>query len=210
MAIARRTADDCFDAFLGHVRQLVGDVLTRRYPMLCPRPPKGRRQNVRTLSFANAVHDHAVPLDTRDHGTVYLYLAQELTAKQEGGQDFVLRTQRYWYKLYGKSPSLDDDAIVRWEYVRPTSRVHATPCRHHVQFGKMVEPHPLGESKFNFTRFHIPSGWVTIEEVCRFLICEFGIAPPCGDDWPRILADAESRFYSSFTNRGGSGYPPNP
>ena len=204
MAITGRTPDDCFAQFLGHVSKLVANMLTQRYPMQCLRPPKGRRDtNKRTLSFVSD-DDNAIPLVTREHGTLYLYLAQELWTEELARNSYKLRTIRYWYKLYAQSPSVDDDAIVRWEYAK-VAPVHSTSCRHHVQFGKMVTPLPLGGSVFNFEHFHMPTGWVMLEEICRFLICEFGVEPPCGDEWPRVLSEGEDAFYGGFTNRGGSG-----
>jgi hypothetical protein len=199
MAITGRTPNDCFDQFLQHVQQLVSQMLSPTYQLLCPRVTTPRR----TLTFANKPALNAIPLKTRAHGTIYLYMAQELTTEpHEAG--FVLRTKKYWYKLYDQSPVIGDDAIVRWEYAS-AARIHDTHCRHHVQFGKMLKPLPIGGSTFDFTRFHMPTGWVTMEEICRFLVCEFEIAPPCGAAWPSVLAASEDHFYSKATDRGASG-----
>lgn len=203
MAITGRKPDDCFNQFLEHVRALVSKMLPTDCPMLCPRGPKAGAQQLRILRFANPSAHHAIPLETRAHGTVYLYLAQELTTEpHEDG--FALRTKKYWYKLYEQSPAENDDAIVRWEYAS-ADPIHNTPCRHHVQFGKMVKPYPLGSSVFDFTRFHMPTGWVTMEEICRFLVCEFGVEPPCGAEWPNVLAAGEDHFFGKATNRGAAG-----
>jgi hypothetical protein len=204
MAITGRTPDECFDRFLGHVRPLVTEMMPTKCPMRCPRPGKGLPTDRRTLAFANEQHDDAVQLETR-FGTAYLYMMQELCAVPEGRREFRLRTIGYAYKLYAESPTLEGDSVVRWEYVAAKAG-HAGPCRHHVQFGKMVTEVPFGTGSFNFTRFHMPTGWVLMEEVFRFLVTELGVKPPCGDRWPEVLRESENAFYKGFTDKGGSGY----
>jgi hypothetical protein len=46
-----------------------------------------------------------------------------------------------------------------------------------------------------------PTGWVTIEEVIRFLIVDLGMSPPCGDDWPNVVRESERKFYEDFTGK---------
>jgi hypothetical protein len=204
MPITGRTPQECVDEFLAHVSVLASKMLTSRYQMRCPRGPKHDRNPPRTLRFENPTARNAIPLKTREHGTIYLYMAQHLTTEPDPN-GYVLRTKKYEYKIYERPPTIDDDdAIVRWEYAS-ANKVHDTHCRHHVQFGKMVKPYPVGDSTFDFTRFHMPTGWVTMEEICRFLVCEFGIEPPCGADWPNVLAAGEDHFYNKATDRGAAG-----
>jgi hypothetical protein len=200
MAITARTANECFERFRGHVGALVGEMLPTNCPMLCMR---GKAQEKRTLSFSCPDTMDAVPLETSAHGTIYLYMAQELQTFPEGRQHR-LSTVKYWYKLYTDDPSIKDDAFVRWEYetVAPGSTGHP---RHHMQFGKMVRPQSFGAGEFDFTRFHMPTGWVTMEEIFRFLVHEFGVQPPCGERWPSVLGESEEAFYKSFTDKGASG-----
>ena len=42
---------------------------------------------------------------------------------------------------------------------------------------------------------------MTMEEVIRFLIIELGVKPPCGDDWPSVLATSERAFFEQFTGK---------
>jgi hypothetical protein len=93
---------------------------------------------------------------------------------------------------------------VRWEYATAAPG-SSGPCRHHMQFGKMVAVQRFGSGQFDFTRFHMPTGWVTLEEVFRFLVHEFGVQPPCGVRWPAVLRDSERAFYQNFTDKGASG-----
>lgn len=203
MAITGRTPEECFERFRAHVGALVKEMVPTHCPMLCKRPPKHKPQDRRTLSFACPDSMDAVPLSTREHGTIYLYMAQELRTFAENGQQR-LRTVAYWYKLYTEASLLDDDAVVRWEYAQapPGS---AGPCRHHMQFGKMVPNLPFGSGEFHFTRLHLPTGWVTMEEVFRFVVHEFGVQPPCGESWSKILRESEDAFYAGSTDKGASG-----
>lgn len=203
MPITGRTPEDCFDQFRTHVGALVAEMLPTECPMLCLRPAKKLPQDRRTLAFRCPDSMDAVPLETREHGTVYLYAAQELRTFAEAGQQR-LRTVAYWYKLYTEDSLLNDDAVVRWEYASATPGT-AGPCRHHVQFGKMVPPVAFGSGTFDFTRFHMPTGWVTMEEVFRFLVHELGVDPPCGTRWPDVLQASERAFFGGFTDKGASG-----
>ncbi len=47
----------------------------------------------------------------------------------------------------------------------------------------------------------MPTGWVTIEEVIRFLIVDLELKPPCGDDWPSTLAESERAFFEEFASK---------
>lgn len=178
MAITARTSDECFERFRKHVGGLVADMLPTSCPMICQRPAKRLPQDRRVLRFACGDSD-AVRLETRGHVPVYLYIAQELQTSLEGGQQR-LRTVAYWYKLYTEASLAEDDAVVRWEYAAAAPG-SGGPCRHHVQFGRMVVGVPFGSGVFDFTRFHMPTGWVTMEEVFRFLVHELGVEPPCGE-----------------------------
>lgn len=204
MAITGRTPDDCFDRFVEHVGPLVSSMLPTKSPMRCPRPAKGLPQDRRVLAFANSQYDDAVPLKTR-FGTAYLYLMQELLAEQQADSQYRLRTVAYAYKLFSESPTLEGDAVIRWEYVSAAFG-HSGPCRHHVQFGKMLPELPFGTGSFNLTRFHMPTGWVLMEEVFRFLVYEFDVKPPCGARWPDVLRDSEKAFFQGFTDKGASGH----
>ena len=59
----------------------------------------------------------------------------------------------------------------------------------------------------DLNRLHLPTGWITIEEVLRFLIEDLGMKPPCGDSWARRLAESERAFYERFVSRR---YPKDP
>jgi hypothetical protein len=105
-----------------------------------------------------------------------------------------LATRQYWYRI---QPQPDGRAVIRWEYDRDTdSNRHA---RHHVQIRSTAE---LGNGDhLDLDKLHTPTGWVTIEEVARFLVHDLGVTPPCGDSWPKVLAASERAFYEDFTSK---------
>jgi hypothetical protein len=147
------------------------------------------------LSFHHGDDPITVPLKTRDHGTVHFYVGQLLRTEKEGKQ-YRLSTHAYWYRLQS-DPSLAAHAAIRWEYEREfeAGKRH---CRHHVQQRAHVE---LGTSRLDLNKAHVPTGWVTIEEVIRFLLVDLGVRPPCGSTWPEVLAHSERKFYEDFTSK---------
>jgi hypothetical protein len=210
MAIYGRTPNECFDLYREHIAELVAKVVPTKCPMRLEKGLLGRR----TLTFQNQPADDAVPLQTRGNGTVYLYMAQELLTIEEkarpAGERHRLRTSAYWYKLYSSPPvEVDADAVVRWEY-KATERALPGECRHHMQFGRIDGRNvALGKGSMDVARVHLPTGWVLMEHVFRFLIHEFGVQPPCRDEWPRVLQESEDKFFGTFTGKGGQGYNPN-
>ena len=169
MPIVERTARNAFRRFRTHVRALVQATL--------PVPPHIRldvdiRENTGKLEFVKGDGvPAALPLDTRDHGILYLTLTQILTAQRELTK-YRLRTREYAYRLLEQ----DDpraNAVVRWEYDSEAPK-HGW-CRHHVQFTVGTR---LGPAVLDLNRVHTPTGWVTIEELIRFLIHELGVTSP--------------------------------
>ncbi|MBI4601508.1 MAG: hypothetical protein HY721_06035 [Planctomycetes bacterium] len=132
-----------------------------------------------------------VPLKASS-GPLHFYLSQMLEAVEEKGE-YRVRTHRYWYKLYAK-PGLREHAILRWEYDSELSPDQPRECRHHVQLAAHLPGIGL-----DLNRAHVPTGWVPIEEVIRFLIVELGVKPPCGESWPEKLAASERLSHVQFT-----------
>lgn len=204
MPITGGTPHECFNEFREHVAGLVQKIVPTRCPI---RFTDQLSRHRRTLSFVNAADNDAIPIDT-SHGKVFLYVAQSLTVAEDkdvpASARYRLRTVQYWYKLYGSSPRLrKEEAVARWEYasVRAPNSSH---CRHHIQFGrresKGIEV-PFGTGTLDLNRVHLPTGWVLIEEVFRFLIHELEMRPPCGPEWANVLHDSESKFYDRFTSK---------
>jgi hypothetical protein len=59
---------------------------------------------------------------------------------------------------------------------------------------------PLGDHCLDLNRVHIPTGWVLLEEVLRFLVIELG-ARPAQVEWDSVLQKSESAFFTQFTSK---------
>jgi len=71
-------------------------------------------------------------------------------------------------------------------------------CWRHIQMPHIASM-PQGE--LNFNKIHIPSGYVVIEDVIRFLITDLGVKPPCGSTkWHQKLVDSEKNSSASSTH----------
>jgi hypothetical protein len=193
MPIIERTPNECFNTFAEHLRGLVAATVTDRYP-LATVPANARM----ILSFRQEI-PVAVPIETA-YGRLYFYLGQALEAVDDPA-GYRLKTRQYWYRIQ-LDENLQSQAALRWEYDATTAADHY--ARHHAQLSTAVE---LGDATLDLNKAHLPTGWVTIEEVIRFLIVDLGMSPPCGDDWPNVVRESERKFYEDFT---GKRYTPAP
>jgi hypothetical protein len=187
VAITGRTSAECVGTFKEHVGALVAATVTNTYPLLA------RTDRTNTILGFRQGGVIAIPLETR-FGRLYFYLSQSLEAVTEA-DGFRLRTRQYWYRIQ-TDPSPKAQALVRWEYDAETSKQRY--ARHHVQIRANL---PVGEADLDLNKAHVPTGWVTMEEVIRFLIVDLGVAPPCGDSWPEKLHESEEKFYTDFTSK---------
>jgi hypothetical protein len=121
-------------------------------------------------------------------GGLFLAVAQDLAVEQQPDKTWRLRTVRYSYHvLDGSSP--DSGWIIRWEYVSHSRRRDEHP-RHHVHIPTVLDT-PAG--KIDLNKLHLSTGWVTIEEVIRFLIAEVGVKPKA-ENWDEELIKSEELF----------------
>jgi hypothetical protein len=188
MPIIERTPYECFNAFAEHLRGLVAATVTERYPLSTV--PANERM---ILSFREEI-PVAVPIETAAYGRLYFYLGQALEAVVHP-EGYRLKTRQYWYRIQ-LDGDLKSQAALRWEYDATTAIDDY--ARHHAQLSTAVA---LGGGKLDLNRAHLPTGWVTIEEVIRFLIVDLGMSPPCGDDWPNVVRESERKFYEDFTGK---------
>lgn len=138
-----------------------------------------------------------IPLRTK-YGKLFFHLAQNVEAVQLGkAKQYQVRTLAYWYRLQA-TPSLKDEALLRWEYGRLDPKVADHP-RHHLQAPATIA---CGKNELDLNKLHTPSGWVTIEELLRFLIFELEVkaATP---EWPALLAQSEIVFFREFSAKTG-------
>jgi hypothetical protein len=193
--ITGSTREECFSRFFIHLRDLLSKTVETATPFLEMQEGKSRS----VVSFRENGPATA-EIKTR-FGKLYLYVAQALEAEEQGreagskGERFRLRTVQYWYRLQA-APGIHEPALIRWEYDTHTPRHRQ--CRHHVQFESSLR---VGKKKLDMNKLHLPSGWVTVEEVIRFLIHDLDAHPPCGAKWPQVLIKSERAFYEDFTSK---------
>jgi hypothetical protein len=176
MPLTARTPREAFHTFQDHLNGILNKVLTRyrlRFAL------SGTKQEQASLVFFSPQGiPVAVPLRPSPW---FLYLGQEVkvVAEEKG---YVLQTLKYAYRIQ-RSPSLQEEAEVRFEYVSREAEPIACYPRHHVQFHRDYQEVRRG---FAPNRLHIPTGGVTIEDVIRFLITDLGV-PPLADQWEEEL-----------------------
>lgn len=191
MPIIERTARRCFDVFLDHLRAVVAATVTDRYQI---GEILGSKTKTRTIVCFREKEPIEVPIDTR-FGRLYFYLGQALEA-EEHPEGYQLRTRQYWYRLQ-PTEGWGEQAAIRWEYDWDTHR--ARHPRHHTQLHGELDLGP--GAKLDLDKAHLPTGWVTFEEVIRFLIVDLEMKPPCGDKWPDLLEESERVFFEEFTGK---------
>ena len=84
--------------------------------------------------------------------------------------------------------------MIRFEYIShdlaEKEKRKKNWCRHHVQFHSAYDK---VRSDFLPNKYHIPTGWVTIEEVIRFLVTDLGVRP-LTKKWDEELRKSEEQF----------------
>jgi len=202
MPIEAKTAEECFKKYEGFLKELICPILTTQHIFkIFINDTSG------DLRFPRGDEAISIPVETRLLGTLYLFLRQFLKAKKDESKGkFVLYTTRYFYRL-SEIDDEDREPLVRWEYERRDSEVNVLSCRHHIHIHAPISKHTSTNRDWPMRKFYFPCGWVTIEEVLRFLITDLGFTPLCDQrkgpnepkEWPVILAESEKKFYWDFT-----------
>lgn len=150
------------------------------------------------IGFRDGGDTSSAPLKTR-YGPMDLYLGQICDAVEEANKQLRLRTINYGY---GLQPHGMDEPLFRWEYIRyPAS--DSVYCRHHLQGLITLEITDDRDHKhaINLNHWHLPTGWVAIEEVIRFCIVDLGVKP-LSETWDQVLRESHETFRSSSTHMG--------
>jgi hypothetical protein len=188
--IVGRTPHECFEHFREHLAKLLGQTVKTRIPILAHEVGGAAH-----VGFRQGEEPVTVPIET-NCGRLYLWIAQQVQTELHEAKH-VLRTTKYWYRLQAKAGG-DEKALIRWEFDR-TLTGGRKPPRHHVQQDATIK---ISERLyFDLDKLHLPTGWVTIEEVLRFLIHDLGMKPPCGSGWPKVIEDSEAVFREQFSTR---------
>jgi hypothetical protein len=186
--ILERTARQAAAVFRDHLAKLIANTLTTRHPV----HHVDGRDGTWLIQFRQGELPTTIPIKTL-HGTLHFFISQALDTVPDAGQER-LQTLNYAYRLQNR-PGANEPAVLRWEYVRQAALPY---CRHHLHSSGSIK---LGATNLSLEEVHVPTGWVTIEEVIRFLIYELGVRPPCGETWPKVLAESEKLFYEQFTSK---------
>lgn len=194
MPITGRTPKECFKRFRDHVAELAAAAICGTAHVAAV-----VKDDRATIGFFRGSEAIAVPLDG-DAAGLFLALGQNVTAAHQGrevaaGERYRLSTSLYWYRLQ-TTAELKDNALLRWEYDPPVQGKHH--ARHHIQLETYAQ---AGPRALDLSKLHVPTGWVPMEEVCRFVINDLGHKPPCGRDWQARLREGERLFFEEFTTQ---------
>jgi hypothetical protein len=139
--------------------------------------------------FQVAFRQGGVPVNAQLHtryGQIGLFLGQVCGSVVREGNIHQLFTRSYRYRLYSHNV---EEPIIRWEYERETGP-DAQWCRHHLQGPIEVR---FNRTVVSLNDIHLPTGYVTFEEVIRFCIADLGVTP-LHDEWDRILRESYAQF----------------
>jgi hypothetical protein len=176
--------------FADHLNGLLARTITQSRLVRVTVPATGRV----LISFRHDGQPVAAPLKTRE-GTVFLAISQHCESRPTVDGAHRPVTAEYRYAL---ATAPDAEPVLRWEYVR-----HRDPagdgsepqwCRHHIQGTTSID---FGTGTRSLNEFHVPTGFVLIEEVIRFLIVDLG-AKPLSEDWARHLDESYDKFKMEF------------
>lgn len=189
MAIEGDTLEEAARRFREHLNGLLARTVTRTRLVSLPRRGARRPSSVQ-IAFRQGGAAIEAPILTR-FGRVGLYLGQRCESIEQSGRHR-LRTASYRYAL---TPQGAREPLLRWEYVRDRGDPDARWCRHHLQ-GDVPLPFGGGVS---LNALHLPTGYVTVEEVLRFCIVDLGV-PPLATDWSEQLEASYVLFKGDFTS----------
>lgn len=176
-----RDPKEAFDKFREHLARLLNQTVTDARLSLLHVRDEDRAQ----LSFRQGLTPIAAPVAT----DLFLYVGQTLRAARQSDKTWLLRTVSYRYRVQG-TPDISDDDCLRWEYVAREIR-DTGHCRHHLH---LQGEYTLGPRRtIALERVHLPTGWVTVEEIIRFLVTELEVRPK-DRNWDDLLQQSESLF----------------
>jgi hypothetical protein len=177
-----RNPDEVFGKFTTHLARLLNRTITDAplsYLMV------SEKENRAYISFRHHDAQVAAPLFSHD---LFLFLGQVVTVIQEG-ESWRLKTLQYRYWIQGDDNANTDSWFFRFEYISPKMRPMMNP-RHHMHLPCTLR---CGQNDIELRQLHIPTGWVTVEEIVRFLVNEVGVRCKART-WDKILLQSEELF----------------
>lgn len=195
MPIFGRSQAECVEQFRNVLGKLVKQVLHRT------RPVRAIASGGKMLVGIFDEDGNALPVElARPHGAPSLFLQIWQTVEitddvgGRGKRAFRLRTLEYNYHLFADPEA---EPLLRWEYVKAPKN-GARYCRHHLQ-GTLCLSDQSGH--IDFKKMHVPTAYILIEDVLRFVIDDLGHQPPCGARWHDVLEDSRRRFFEELSSK---------
>lgn len=196
MAIEGRSPREAADEFCGILNSLLAQTITKT-PLTVRHAPKDAREPIEVIAFRDrkgmACWDR---MASRVAGRLRWFVAHECGFEHLGAHRFRLETVKYTYHLAREDA---DEPFLRWEYVKFPGEGKQW-CRHHVQGPIEVT---VGDQSFKLDRFHLPTGFVTMEEIVQFCLHDLQVKA-ITEDWYPIVDESYQRFASSLRKRSTS------
>lgn len=189
MPIVGRTLPEAARSFCKHLN----DLLARTVTQARLREFGARGAPTINITFRQAGIVREAPLNTH-YGPMGLYIGQLCGSVPTQDGRHRLITVQYKYTL---TPAGANEPLFRWEYIR-RPKAGANWCRNHLQGAPMVY---LGEQTVPLNRWHLPTGYVPIEDILRFCIMDLRVKP-LSTKWDRVLRESYQRFRTEFVQEG--------
>lgn len=173
-----------------HLNRLLATTLTER-PLVGVTP----ENNVGQITFRDAHGVSAVQLQTQ-FGEIDLFIRQRFVAVTLAHNSVALIPSVYGYTV---TPKGDSQPLLRWEFVGDVDDdTHWS--RNHLQ-GPI--PVTIGSTTLPLNDWHLPTGWVTLEDVIRFCIVDLGAEyRHRASDWHELLRDSRMATLHELTDAG--------
>ena len=185
MAITGRSLGEAARHFTDHLNRLLASTITdtRLVPLV------NAASQTAYISFRQLGPVEA-SLETK-YGPLRLSLGQICACSINSRGDHELYTLEYAYHIYG----VEEKAILRWEYKRKWPKESDRWCRHHLPGPVEL---PLGNPSTLLNNLHLPTGYVCIEDIIRFCICDLGVTSK-SENWHDLLEESYKAFRTDFT-----------
>jgi hypothetical protein len=174
-----RHAHSILRGYADHLNTLLSNTITQRR-LITQSSGNGTRARIQFL--VDGLISYA-SIRTR-FGPLRLELGQHLAVGRHDA-NLVLTTTAYRYTL-GRDD--DSDAVVRWESDQRLPDEMVATSQFHLQ-GDILVALSRRHPPVSLNEFHLPTGWVPIEEVIRFCIVDLGVTP-LSDDWDAKLRES--------------------
>jgi len=194
MPIYGSTLREAANQFVDHLNALFTRTLTHVpvHPLIFEFSEGGVRKELAFIRFARQSDGtYAVELDT-EYGPIDFYIMQTCDLVEEIENEVTRRRLRTISYIYTLQPHAWSDKMIRWEFVGFPGPDDYW-CRHHVQ--GPLELQILDDQNevrdLTLNDWHLPTGWVTIEDVIRFCLHDLGSRPLSKrEEWHRTLIES--------------------